>query len=966
MYKIQKTNKGKAQQQHSSKPSSIVDDGLFTLLDDSTDSFAICVDGKFYWINKAFATLFGYKNEELIGKELDALIVPHKRVEFTQYIKQLSKDNKVSSITTTAKQKNNDEIDIKILIREISIEGKKAISLKAEHIITKDSTQTELQNEYRFYQSVLDNSSDIVVIINLDGTLRYESPSLDGLLGYSSDEVMGSSTFEFIHPDSVSIATEAIDKLIKYPESPVQVEVQVQHKNGSWHTIEVTGKNFIDDPVIGGIIANFHDITDRKKAEEATKEAENRYRAIFDNHIQMVYIHDELGHFLDANDYALETMGLNRDDMAVKSFADFVHPDDLPMAMEVISNIMANGYMDQSVELRIIKPSGELIWIDTYCIPLEVSAEHYIGIGIVHDITERKNAEIALQQNEERYRIFAENITDAIWTMDMNLRYTYYSPVIKKMRGYTPEEVISMSLSESMTPASVEVAMQVFTEELANEQKDDKDLTRSRTMELELYCKDKPNIWTEICVTFLRDENGEATGILGITRDISERITAENTLNQRTQQILALQEITTYMQSTLDLEEVLQRISEAVVLHMGFHIAMIFLADETGEVHRGTVYYPNDDESIQLVLKTNKIDQWPVYSVADVENTLGVPITQIKIPIIRGYSQVVDNCLDRKETVVHNFYELAEPMLSRDTCDTIQKLLAAKTIVDVPFYSKDKLLGSIVAYTNREDIGEADLEPLRLLAAHAGIAIENAKLNEDLEQRVEERTKQLQAVNKELESFAYSVSHDLRSPLRSIDGFSQVLLEDYGDKLEDEGRENLNRIRGASQRMAQLIEAILQLSRLTRGEMRLKTINLSTMVESISKELEHQDTERNVEFIIQPDLVVEGDEQLLNVAIENLLGNAWKFTRNKENARIEFGYYTDGYKPAYFVRDNGAGFDMEYAEKLFGAFQRLHTKTEFEGTGIGLATVQRIINRHGGEVWAESDIDKGATFYFTL
>jgi signal transduction histidine kinase len=240
------------------------------------------------------------------------------------------------------------------------------------------------------------------------------------------------------------------------------------------------------------------------------------------------------------------------------------------------------------------------------------------------------------------------------------------------------------------------------------------------------------------------------------------------------------------------------------------------------------------------------------------------------------------------------------------------------------------------------------------------------KLNVELEQRVAERTVQLEAANKELAAFSYSVSHDLRAPLRGMDGFSRILLEDYSDKLDSTGQEHLQRVRAASQRMAQLIEDLLNLSRLTRSEMRRGPVDLSALVRALGAELQQREPDRPVEFRIEEGLVAEGDERLLRAALENLLRNAWKFTAKKPDAWIAFGREAVDGTRAFFVRDNGAGFDMAYSERLFGAFQRLHSESEFEGTGIGLATVQRIINRHGGRVWAEGEVGRGAVFYFTL
>jgi PAS domain S-box-containing protein len=226
--------------------------------------------------------------------------------------------------------------------------------------------------------------------------------------------------------------------------------------------------------------------------------------------------------------------------------------------------------------------------------------------------------------------------------------------------------------------------------------------------------------------------------------------------------------------------------------------------------------------------------------------------------------------------------------------------------------------------------------------------------------------REAEAANQELESFSYSVAHDLRSPLRSIDGFSLALLEDYGDKLDDEGRAMLARVRAAAGRMAQLIDDLLGLSRVTRAELRRERVDLSALAEEVVARLRGTEPERRVDVQIEPGLEVLGDAALLRIALENLLANAWKFSAKRPVAHLVVGARAESAERAYFVRDDGAGFDMTYANKLFGAFQRLHKQSEFDGTGVGLATVSRIVRRHGGRVWAEGQVDQGATFYFTL
>ncbi len=254
------------------------------------------------------------------------------------------------------------------------------------------------------------------------------------------------------------------------------------------------------------------------------------------------------------------------------------------------------------------------------------------------------------------------------------------------------------------------------------------------------------------------------------------------------------------------------------------------------------------------------------------------------------------------------------------------------------------------------------------------------RLNHALESRAVDRTaelvvvnralqdsiRELDSTNRELEAFSYSVSHDLRSPLRAIDGFSQELLNRYSDKLDDKGVHYLRRIRAGTGRMGQLIDDLLKLSRVTRTEMQRVPVDLTALAEGVAAELREREPERTVHFTASPGLTAECDPALVQVVLENLLGNAWKFSAKNPTATVTFGQTEVAGRPAFVVRDDGAGFDVAFADKMFGAFQRLHSDRQFTGTGIGLATVQRIVRRHGGEVWAEGAVGRGAAFFFTL
>jgi signal transduction histidine kinase len=297
------------------------------------------------------------------------------------------------------------------------------------------------------------------------------------------------------------------------------------------------------------------------------------------------------------------------------------------------------------------------------------------------------------------------------------------------------------------------------------------------------------------------------------------------------------------------------------------------------------------------------------------------------------------------------------------------------SFVGVPMHARGRVIGGISMARSRPGLSytEADVSYLQDLADRAALAYENARLYVGLERRVAEGTAQLVRANQELatsnaelEAFSYSVAHDLRTPLRGIDGFSQALVEDCGDVLGELGQSHLRRIREGAQRMDGLINDLLGLSRISRGELRRQRVDVTAVARAVLARLGEAHPERKVEVVVEPGLEANADPRLLEIALTNLLGNAWKFTRGRQGARIELGTRAAEEGRVFFVRDNGAGFDMQYASKLFGAFQRMHSPREFEGTGIGLATVQRIVRRHGGSIRAEAAVDRGATFSFTL
>ena len=388
----------------------------------------------------------------------------------------------------------------------------------------------------------------------------------------------------------------------------------------------------------------------------------------------------------------------------------------------------------------------------------------------------------------------------------------------------------------------------------------------------------------------------------------------------------------------------------------------------------------------------NKPEQNTILIVDDMPNNLGALLNYLTD---FGFEVLVaedgESAIEQVEYALPDLILLDVLMPGIDGFETCSRLKSNQTTKDIPVIfmtalsdAEDKVKGFSVGGVDYVTKPIQQAEVLARVTTHLSIRNLQQKLQQQneclqreicdrikIEQELQKRTAQLEAANQELEAFSYSVAHDLRNPITSINGYIWVLEEEYASQLDEDGKHYLERVRVATERMEQLIDDILRLSQITRSKMQFDTVDLSHIAKEIAISLRQTALEREVEFIIAEGILAQGDEPLLKIVLENLLGNAWKYTRNKLRARIEFGVFKQGIDTesslqTYFVRDDGAGFNMANVDKLFGAFCRLHGRNEFEGTGIGLATVQRIIHRHGGQIWADGEVNQGATFYFTL
>lgn len=581
-----------------------------------------------------------------------------------------------------------------------------------------------------------------------------------------------------------------------------------------------------------------------------------------------------------------------------------------------------------------------------------------------NELAERIRTEETLKQNEIQLNMILEGAELGIWEWDLTTDRLKVNDRWGSILGFSMEEIQERldNWRELVHPDDLQRIMGAYAQhaEGSREFYQVEYRMRSKTAEW-VWVSDKGRI-------VQRDTNGNPTLAIGTRLDINNRKLYEEAirdanlklqiyteeLEQRTEQLMVGAQVSRTATDILEPDELSQRVVDLVRESFGLYYVGLFLLDESGErlvLHAGTGGAGRQmlrERHSLPVAETSMVGWCIIHRQARIALDVGDDAIHFDNPLLPETRS-----------------EVALPLISRGE---VIGALTFQSIAGAAFTSEDIAVLQSMSDLLANAINNARLynRLQRELAVRKQAEAEVRKLNAELEMRVEERTAELKAANQELEAFSYSVSHDLRAPLRAMDGFSRILARQYENLLDDDGRHLLNRVRQNAEQMAELIDDMLRLSRITRADLRITRVDLTGMAREILESIQSAEPDRSVEIRVTSGLRVNADEHLLRVALENLLGNAWKFTSKTVNASIEVGVEVVGNDPVFFIRDNGVGFNMEYANKLFGPFQRLHTVEEFPGTGIGLAIVQRIFNRHGGRIWAESRLGEGATFHFTL
>ncbi|HVE56046.1 MAG TPA: PAS domain S-box protein [Pyrinomonadaceae bacterium] len=974
-------------------------------------------DGTILSWNKAAERIFGYTAEEAVGQNITILFPPELLDEEQEIVDKIKRGEQLEHYETLRRRKDGSDVEISLTVSPIKNENGEIVGIsKIAREISEQKRAAEALRESEGKMRLFVEYAPAAVAM-FDREMRYLAVSrrwmedyklTENLIGRNHYEVFPdiSEKWKELHRKCLAGTVEKLDE-----DNFIRADGSVSRLK--WEILPWF--NAADD--IGGIIIFSEDITDRKRAEKIISENEKQLRRVLDNLFIFVGLSTPDGTLVEVNRAPLEAAGVNVEDVLGKKTWETVwvsHSTQVQRQMREDFERAAQGeIIRHDLELQI---SGGVITIDYMLAPVrddEGNITHLISSGV--DISERKRAEETLRESEKRYRTLFESIDQGFCLIEVlfdenkkanDYRFLEINPAFEQLTGISAEAALRETSIRSVVPDLEEKWFEIYG----------KVALTGESIRFEEN-SEALNRWFDIYAFSVGEP--ENCRVAVIFTNITERKLAEANLREREAHFHAtdrrLADIVYGMSEAcfaLDADWCFTFVNnqgETLLRHcreelLGKSIWKVFhklVGTPIEESYRRTMteripvafeafspiadrwldirVFPSGEGVAVFLLdiherKAAESERQKFVSLA--ENSIefigicdleGIPLfineAGRKLVGLKNLEETV------KTPIVGFFFPEDREFITNEFLPKVKELGHAETEIRFRNFKTGQAIWMIYNVFLVKD--ENDL-PVGFATVSSNITerkqYEQAfiRLNQSLEQKVSERTAELNSVNRELEAFSYSVSHDLRAPLRAMDGFSLALLEDYAANLDATGQNYLNRVRSASQQMARLIDDMLLLSRVTRSELIKQDVNLSEVARSIAERLQETEPRTNVVFEIEEDVRAFGDSRLLRIALENLLGNAYKFTSKRDGAKISFGQIQNGDETEYFVKDNGAGFDMTYAGKLFGAFQRLHNSTEFEGTGIGLATVQRVVRRHGGSVRAEAAVGKGASFYFTV
>jgi len=706
-------------------------------------------------------------------------------------------------------------------------------------------------------------------------------------------------------------------------------EIRNRAKDGSFYWVDTTIVPFLNEQgKPRQYVAIRADITARKLAEEARRESEARYQTLFEYAPNGILIADPESTYLDANASMCRMLGYTREELIGLHATDIVAEAEIPHIGLALSAIKTTS--DYHREWRFRRKDGSMFEAEVFA---TVMPDGNL-LGMVRDITERKRIEAAAAH----LAAIVESSDDAVVGKDLQGIVTSWNAGAEKTFGYSAAEMVGQSMSRLMPPERVHEEAEILEHIRRGESVQHFDTVRR--------CKDGSMIDISVTVSAIRDSTGKIIGASKVARDITERKKAEQEIRRLNAELeRRVVERTTQLEAAN--AELRQRRSELESLFESLPGLYLVLTPDLKIVAASDAYLKATMTTRERIVGRGLFEVFPD-NPDDPEATgaanLRASLDHVREDAAPHTMPIQKYSILRPDGTFEERYwsPINSPVLGLE--HTVKYII--HRVEDVTDFVRRKSPADGIGMRARMEQMEAEI----FLSA----------------QRMQEMNRKLEFANKELEAFSYSVSHDLRAPLRAVDGFSQAVLEDFAAQLPDECRRYLLTIRKGAQQMGALIDDLLAFSRLSRAPMNKQDVQTEDLVRGVLAELESQRDGRRIDVRLGELPACSGDPALLKQVWANLLSNAFKYSRKRDSAVVEIGFEPTAEGDAYFVRDNGTGFDMRYAHKLFGVFQRLHRAEDYDGTGVGLALVQRIVHRHGGRIWADAAVDRGATFYFTL
>lgn len=1013
---------------------------------------------------------FGFIVIDVVKTELFSLYQPF--IDNLASFISLTLDNRLHRNNL---KKVSDALEIKVRERTDELQSMN-INLQNE-IEEHEHTENALAESKELFKFLFDTMVQGVVVQDSKSRIIDINAAACDILGLTKDQLLGKTTFDpqwkLIREDGTVLPPEEMPSDIALKTGKPVTGILIgaynpETKSYRWILTNSMPKFKVDEKKPYLTITTFTNITERKQAETQLIASEQLFRTLVENSPDFVARYDRNFHRVYVNPAIMKLFGTKGKDIIGTTPLD---KSPLPSANKYIENLkhVFETAQESTAEIPFRTINNEIHWGHLRFVPeLDIEGKVATVLAIGRDIQE-------IKENEQRFRMLAENFPDFIARFNRECKPTYINFVFEHEFGISADAIDGKGLEE-LSQGSNPQQIKKLLKQIRRTFKDRTTKKYEDTWET----KNGRHIF-EIRLAPEKDAAGNIINVLSIARDVTEQKTAMENLVERQKHSQSLLRLSRRLEQAQSYREVFKAALEEVREIIGYKNlwaylfskdkkeatlldAVGFKSDKIKSECGESIITVRDDRMMEELLGTKEIliiedaqtdlrinkekaaklgnrtivnmsiilfdghlgsicmgtfkdeviiiptESEQEYLIAFASH-LAVTLDRIHqlderkkteqelIKSEREYRLLVENIpdfivrydIDLRRKYVNPAWEKASGLsaaevikvpyadipkvskpISRDYVEKLKLALSTGDIQAVEFSWENT--NGLTMFLEYVIVPEFDLHGKIIglfsvghdITARKSMEKEIQQLNQDLEKRVVERTLQLESANKELETFAYSVSHDLQSPLRGIDGFSQALLEDYQDKLDDVGKDYLHRVRNGTQYMSQLIDDMLKLSRVIRVDMNIQTVNLSYMVNEIYENLLRLNPERSVKFSIQPDIIVKGDSHLLNIVLTNLIDNAWKFTSLHRSAQIEFGRKQLKDMIIYYVRDDGAGIDMKYAKNIFSPFQRFHSTNEFPGTGIGLATVKRIIQRHGGTVWINSELEKGTTIYFTL